>query len=143
MTGLADRELRALRIELLIARAELERQQLLQGLDGIEGRTRGVRRLARALMPRKPERAMRLASTAIAIARRQAWIAPIVAGLARRALRVRAVRWVLLFGAVAATAWWFVRSRGNNHAAMPNAGSEPAIEADESAPLTTADSGAW
>jgi hypothetical protein len=137
MTAPAERELRELRIELLVTRAEFERQRLLQQINGIGGRTRGVRAIARALMPRKVEPALRLVSTAIGIARRQAWMIPVAAGVAKRALKVRAVRWLLLFGAAAATAWWFARrstasSDAASTAEIESAGGEPVTESPDS-----------
>jgi hypothetical protein len=131
MTAAAERELRELRIELLVTRAELERRQLLQQIDSIGGRTRGVRAVARALLPRSVEPALRFASTAIGIVRRQAWIVPVVAGVAKRALEARAVRWLLLFGAAAATAWWFTRRSAVSSEAVPT--EEPGSAAEQSA----------
>jgi len=137
MTGPAESELRELRIELLVTRAEFERQQLLQQVDRIGGRTRGVRAVLRALMPRKVEPALRLVNTAIGIARRQAWVIPVAAGVAKRALQVRALRWLLLFGAAAATAWWFARrsttsSEAASSAEIESVGEEFATESPDS-----------
>ncbi|HTN48681.1 MAG TPA: hypothetical protein VMK32_04545 [Burkholderiaceae bacterium] len=130
MTAPADRELRALRIELLRARAEMERQLLLQQIDAIGGRTRAVRGIARALAGRRPsERALNLAATAIGLVRRQPWIVPTVAGIAVRALRIRALRWALLVGGAAAAAWWLIRGKPAGADAPADDANDPAAEA--------------
>jgi len=107
MTSAADQELGALRIELLQARAEVERMQLLQQLDSIGGRTRGVRGVASAIVGRHrlSNRALNLAAAAIGFARRQSWLLPAVASVSTRLLRSRALRWLLFAGAAGATLW--------------------------------------
>ena len=111
MTSPADRELGALRIELLRARAEVERMQLLQQLDSIDGRTRGVRGVASAVFGRhRPSnRVLNLAASAVGFARRQSWLLPAVASVSTRLLRSRALRWLLFAGAAGATLWWIAR----------------------------------
>jgi len=111
MTLPADQELDALRIELLRARAEVERMQLLQQLDSIGGRTRGVRGVASAVLGRhRPSnRVLNLAAAAIGFARRQSWLLPAVASVSARLLRSRALRWLLFAGAAGATLWWLAR----------------------------------
>src|SRR4249920_2911422 len=111
MTLAADQELGALRIELLRARAAVERMQLLQQLDSIDGRTRGVRGVASAVFGRhRPSnRVLNLAASAIGFARRQSWLLPAVASVAARLLRIRALRWLLLAGAAGATLWWLAQ----------------------------------
>jgi len=111
MTSAADQELGALRIELLRARAAVERMQLVQQLDSIDGRTRAVRGVARVVLgQRRPSnRVPTLAATAIGFARRQSWLLPAVASVAARLLRIRALRWLLLAGAAGATVWWLAQ----------------------------------
>lgn len=111
MTSRADHELSALRIELLRARAEVERMQLLQQLDTIDGRTRAVRGVASAMFGRQrsSNRVLNFAATAIGFMRRQLWVLPAVGSVAARLLRIRSLRWLLLAGAAGATVWWLAR----------------------------------
>ncbi len=123
----ADRELQALKRELILARAATERAQLVLRFDQISGRTRGVRRVAHSLLGSGgPSGSMlRLAAAALGVARRRPWIIPAVASVSTRIVRSRALRWGLVAGAVAATAWWLSRDRSERAAsadgsAMPD-----------------------
>ena len=111
MTSRADDELSALRIELLRTRAEVERMQLLQQLDAIDGRTRAVRGVASAMLGRQraSHHVLNVAATAIGFIRRQSWVLPALGSVVARLLRIRSLRWLLLAGAAGATLWWFAR----------------------------------
>jgi hypothetical protein len=135
MTLPADQELGALRIELLQARAEVERFQLLQQLDFIGGRTRGVRGVASAVFGRRrpSNRVLNLAASAIGFARRQSWLLPAVASVAARLLRSRALRWLLFAGAAGAVLWWLARraSATGDTAAEYDSADDTSDETDE------------
>ena len=120
----ADREMLALKRELMLARAATERAQLVLRFDQISGRTRGVRRVARTVLGSggSSGSVLRLAAAAVGIARRRPWIIPAIASLSTRLVRSRALRWGLVAGAVAVGAWWLSWDR-----------SERAVSADSSA----------
>jgi hypothetical protein len=111
----ADRELHALKRDLLLVRAAAERAQLAQHLDRIQGRTRGVRRVA-GILAGSPKLAgtplLGAAANALRFARRQPWIVPAVATGVSKLSRSRALRWALLAGVVATAAWWVSRTPG-------------------------------
>ncbi len=104
----ADAEQRALRQQLLLVRAAAERSALADQLDRLESRSShglpgllfggadGARRSG----------LLRFATSTYRIVRAQPWLVPTVAGIARS----RALRWLVLAGAVAAAAWWIRNS---------------------------------
>jgi hypothetical protein len=107
----ADRELHALKRDLLLVRAAAERAQLAHQLDRIQGRTRGVRRAA-GVLAGSPKLAgtplLGAAANAIRFVRSRPWIVPAVATGVSKLSRSRALRWALLAGAVATAAWWII-----------------------------------
>ena len=115
----ADRELIALKRELLLVRAAAERAQLAHQLDRIQGRTRGVRRAAGVLAGSSRLAGAPLlgaAANAIRFARRQPWVVPAVVTGVSKLSRSRALRWTLLAGVVATAAWWITRTPGPDDA---------------------------
>jgi hypothetical protein len=116
----ADRELLALKRDLLLVRAAAERAQLAHQLDRFQGRTRGVRRAA-GILSGSPRLAgtplLGAAANAIGFARRQPWIVPAVVTGVSRLSRSRALRWALLAGVVVTAAWWISRTPGFDAAA--------------------------
>jgi hypothetical protein len=104
----AEQELRALRREMLLARAAAERASLADQLDALETRTNsGVAGLLIGGARRARESGwIRVAASAVRIARSQPWLVPAVVGGVARVARSRALRWVVLAGVVAAAVWW-------------------------------------
>ena len=139
----AERELRSLKLQLLLARAAAERAQIALQLEQLDGRTRVTRHIVGSAV----HGAQRLqgstffsiAATALRLARRQPWLVPaIVAGTSKLA-RSRSLQWMALAAVVAAGVWWVRRSRTYRSDAtgtesmqgrvVPSSGREP----DESA----------
>ena len=115
----ADRELQALKRDLLLVRAASERAQLAHQLDRIQGRTRGVRRVA-GILAGSPKLAgaplLGVAANALRFVRRQPWIVPAVATGVSKLSRSRPLRWALLAGVVVTAAWWISRPPGPDDA---------------------------
>ena len=118
----AEREHRALRRELLLARAAAERALLANQFETLESRSRtgvtglligGARRAASSGW-------LGTAASAVRLARAQPWVVPVVVSGVARLARSRALRWLVVAGAVAAVVWW-VRNGG---ASTPPAGTE-------------------
>jgi hypothetical protein len=118
----AEREHRALRRELLLARAAAERSLLANQLETLETRSRtgvaglligGARRAASSGW-------LGTAASAVRLARAQPWLVPVVVNGVTRLARSRTLRWLAVAGAVAATVWWF----RNGGASTPPAGTE-------------------
>jgi hypothetical protein len=129
----ADRELRALRRELLLARAAAQRAQLAHQLDQLQGRTQGVRRVAGSVLgsrylPGAP--LLIAAANALRFARRQPWVVPAIVTGATKLSRARTLRWVVLAGVVAAAAWWIRRS-SETAAAEPGHAADPIDSTDD------------
>ena len=100
----ADAEQRALRQELLLVRSAAERAALADELERFEARSsHGLPGLlfAGAGSARRSG-LLRFATSTYRIVRAQPWLVPTVAGI----VRSRALRWLVLAGAVAAAAWW-------------------------------------
>jgi hypothetical protein len=120
----ADRELHALKRELLLVRAAAERAQLAQQLDRFQGRTRGVRRVA-SVLAGSPQSAgtplLGAAANALRFARRQPWVVPAVVSGISNFSRSRTLRWALLAGVVVTAAWWISRMRDSGAAVSENA----------------------
>ena len=116
----ADRELHALKRDLLLVRAAAERAQLAHQLDRIQGRTRGVRRAA-GVLAGSPKLAgtplLGAAANALRFARRQPWVVPAVVTGVSKLSRSRTLRWALLAGVVVTAAWWISRTPGPGAAA--------------------------
>lgn len=115
----AEREHRALRRELLLARAAAERALLADQLETLETRSRtgvaglligGARRAASSGW-------LGTAASAVRIARGQPWLVPVVVGGVARLARSRTLRWLVVAGAVAAVVWWVRNSDGSPPAA--------------------------
>ncbi len=124
----AEREQRALRLELLRVRAAAERAELARRLDAIDARTRTGRAVASALLGGSRADARGLlgvAASALRIARRQPWIVPTVVGGVVRVARSRRLRWFLLAGAVVGALWWVRRTHSTAQA--------PEVTAEETA----------
>lgn len=104
----ADREHRALRRELLLARAAAERVMLADQLDTLERRSRtGVAGLLIGSARRATSSGwLGTAASAVRIARAQPWVVPAVVGGVAKLARSRTLRWVVVAGAVAAAVWW-------------------------------------
>jgi hypothetical protein len=128
----AEREQRALRLELLRVRAAAERAELTRRLDTIDARTRTGRAMASALLGGSRADARGLlgvAASALRIVRRQPWIVPTVVGGMLRVARSRRLRWVLLAGAVVGALWWIRRT--HSAAEAPEDTAEEAAANDE------------
>lgn len=118
-----DAEQRALRQELLLVRSAAERAALADALERFEARSsHGLSGLlfAGAGSARRSG-LLRFATATYRIVRAQPWLVPTVAGIARS----RALRWLVLAGAVAAAAWWI----RNNVTASSTADGEDEAEA--------------
>jgi len=109
----AEREQRALRRELLRARAAAERMMLADQLDTLETRSRtGVAGLLIGGARRATSSGwLGMAASAVRIARAQPWVVPAVVGGVARLARSRTLRWIVVAGAVAAAVWW-IRTGG-------------------------------
>lgn len=111
----AERELRSLKLQLLLARAAAERAQLSLQLGQLEGRTQVTRHIfgsaVHGAQRLQSSTLFSVAAKSLRFARRQPWLVPaIVAGTSRLA-RSRSLRWVALAGVVAVGVWWVRRSR--------------------------------
>ncbi|MBS1135324.1 MAG: hypothetical protein H6R02_2465 [Burkholderiaceae bacterium] len=104
----ADAEQRALRQELLLVRAAVERAALADQLGRLESRSsHGLPGLLFAGADgARRSGLLRFATSTYRVVRSQPWLVPTVAGIARS----RALRWLVLAGAVAAAAWWIRNS---------------------------------
>lgn len=118
----AEREHRALRRELLLARAAAERAMLADQLETLEMRSRtGVAGLLIGGARRATSSGwLGTAASAVRIARAQPWVVPVVVGGVARLARSRALRWLVVAGAVAAVVWWI----RNSHPSTPSAETE-------------------
>jgi hypothetical protein len=105
----AEREHRALRRELLLARAAAERMMLADQLDTLESRSRtGVAGLLIGGARRATSSGwLGTVASAVRIARAQPWVVPAVIGGVAKLARSRTLRWLVVAGAVAAAVWWF------------------------------------
>jgi hypothetical protein len=105
----ADRELRELRRELLLARAAAERAQLVHQIalitgGAVGGRGVAARALRSALHLRRNDLLGALI-TLLRVARRQPWaVSTLVAGVVRLR-RAHVLRWLFVVGAIAGAAW--------------------------------------
>jgi hypothetical protein len=110
----ADVEQRALRRELLIARAAAERAVLAERLDVLELRSRSglPGALLRGAGGARRSGLLGVAATGIRLARSQPWLLPAIAGGALRLARLRTLRWVAVAAVVAAAFWWVRRQSG-------------------------------
>jgi len=104
----AEAEQRALRQELLLVRAAAERAALADELGRFESRSsHGLPGLLFAGADgARRSGLLRFATSTYRIVRAQPWLVPAVAGITRS----RALRWLVLVGAVAAAAWWIRNS---------------------------------
>lgn len=118
----AEREHRALRRELLLARAAAERAMLADQLETLETHSRtGVAGLLIGGARRATASGwLRTAASAVRIARAQPWVVPVVVGGVAKLARSRALRWLAVAGAVAAVVWWI----RNSDASTPSAGTK-------------------
>lgn len=118
----AERGHRALRRELLLARAAAERAMLADQLETLETRSRtGVAGLLIGGARRATSSGwLGTAASAVRIARAQPWLVPVVVGGAAKLARSRALRWLVVAGAVAAVVWWI----RNSHLSTPSAATE-------------------
>jgi hypothetical protein len=118
----AEREHRALRRELLLARAAAERVMLADQLDTLETRSRtGVAGLLIGGARRARSSGwLGTAASAVRVARAQPWVVPAVVGGVLKLARSRKLRWLVVAGAVAAVVWW-IRKDGDS---TPSAGME-------------------
>ncbi len=109
----ADRELHELRRDLLLTRAAAERAQLAHQIDRLRTRAAGRRSVAgfalRAILRARRSAPLGLLLTVLRFARRQPWLVSAVVAGAARLRRARALRWLLLAGAIAGAAWWLRR----------------------------------
>lgn len=113
---------RAARRSLLVARATLERAQLLQQLDTLSppdkplGLASGLGRLAQG--PLQGSAWLRVALSVVQMMRRHPVLVTALATAGTRILRGRFTRWVLLGGVLTAVAAWALRrqSRGAEYA---------------------------
>jgi len=123
----ADRELRALKRDLLLARAAVQRAQLSHQLERLQGRTHGVRSMAGSVLGSRflPSAPLLIAAAnALRFVRRQPWVIPTMVTGATKLGRTRILRWVVLAGVVAAAAWWLRQARQAT-AAAPDSAVEP------------------
>lgn len=133
----ADRELRELRRELLLARAAAERAQLVHQIGLVTGGATGgravVARALRSAFSLRRNELLRALIKLLRFARREPWVvSTLVAGVVRLR-RSRMLRWLIVAGAIAGAAWW-LRRRAEDAADR----SEASGEGDE---LAAADSG--
>lgn len=107
----AEREHRALRRDLLLARAAVERAALAERLDVLELRSgRGLPgMLLGGAASAQRSGLLRAAVTGLRFARSQPWVVPTIAAGAMRLVRSRTLRWVALAAVVAAAVWWVRR----------------------------------
>lgn len=108
----AELEQRALRRELLLARAAAERVALVDQLDAVATRTRrglpGL--LIRGAGSAQRSGWLRFAGSALRVVRSQAWLLPAVWGVASRLARSRPLRWIALAGVIGGVWWLWQRS---------------------------------
>jgi hypothetical protein len=131
----ADRELRDLRRELLLARAAAERAQLVHQIGLVTGGAVGGRAVAARVLRGALSLSLRrneflgALMTLLRFARRQPWaVATFVAGVSRLR-RARLLRWLIVAGAIVGTAWWLRRRAPT--AAHPS--DDVPVEGDETA----------
>jgi hypothetical protein len=111
---------RAARRSLLVARATLERAQLLQQLDTLSppdkplGLAAGLGRLAQG--PLQGSAWLRVALSVVQMMRRHPVLVPALATAGTRILRGRFTRWVLLGGVLTAVAAWALRRQSRSAA---------------------------
>lgn len=121
-----DARLRAMRRELLIARATLEREELLQHMDDLRGRSRPARIVAHAassgMQRLRSARYAGVGSAALRIVMRNPWL---IASLLSVLRSGRVLRLGLLAVAVGGAAFWWSRQR-----AMHASQAELPFEAD-------------
>ncbi len=117
--GRAEREHRALRRDLLLARAAAERAMLADQLDALETRSHsGVAGLLIGGARRaKSSGWLNVAASAVRIARAQPWVVPVVAGGVAKLARSRSLRWVVVAGVIAAVVWWIRTGRASTRSA--------------------------
>jgi len=105
-----DPALRAMRRDLLVARAALEREELLQHMDTLRGRTRPARIVADAaasgVQRLRNARYAGLGAAALRVLARNPWL---LASLLATLKRGRVLRLGFLGIAVAGAAWWWSR----------------------------------
>jgi hypothetical protein len=109
----ADRELRELRRELLLARAAAERAQLVHQIGLVTGGAVGARavaaRVLRSALSLRRNEFLGALTTLLRFARRQPWaVATLVAGVSRLR-RAHLLRWLIVAGAIVGTVWWLRR----------------------------------
>lgn len=129
----ADREHRALRRDMLLVRAAAERAEFTTRLDAIDATTRTGRAVVGAMLGRTPENAgglLRVAASVVRIARSRPWILPAVIGTVARVGRSRALRWIVLGGAVATAIWWLSRQRSASFAFNDSPSELPTFDDD-------------
>lgn len=107
-----DARLRAMRRELLIARATLEREELLQHMEVLRGRSRPARIVAhaasRGIQRLRDARHAGAGGAALRIVMRNPWL---IASLLSVLRKGRVLRLGLLAAAVGGAAWWWSRQR--------------------------------
>lgn len=110
----AERELHALKREMLLARAAAERAALAHQLDTLEARSHsGVAGLILGGAQRaRASGWLDVATSAVRIARSRPWLLPAVVGGITRLTRSRTLlRYMALAGAVAVAVWWLRKRR--------------------------------
>lgn len=105
-----DPALRAMRRDLLVARATLEREELLEHMDTLRGRSRPARIVANAaasgMYRLRNARYAGLGGAALRVLMRNPWL---IASLLAALRRGRLLRLGLLGVAAAGAAWWWSR----------------------------------
>ncbi|MGE5713363.1 MAG: hypothetical protein ACM32F_05770 [Betaproteobacteria bacterium] len=128
----AEREQRALRRELLLARAAAERVMLADQLETLETRSRtGIAGLLIGGARRAGSSGwLGTARSVVRLARAQPWMVPVVVSGVARLARSRTLRWLVVAGTVAAVVWWIRKgdapklpaTEGETTATLPDLG---------------------
>lgn len=107
-----DTRLRSMRRELLIARATLEREELLQHMDELRGRSRPAQLVAHAassgMQRLRDARLAGIGGSTVRILMRHPWLLASLLSMLRRG---RVLRLGMLAAAAGGAAWWWSRQR--------------------------------
>lgn len=111
----AESEQRALKRELLLARAAAERAQIVDQIDSLDLRTRSTREILGFALngadQMRTSPALSTATTVVRFVRRQPWLVPIVVKGVSKLARSGPLPLGLVVGALALGVWWISRPR--------------------------------